>query len=124
MFATAPDLAAFCQMLLNGGIYGHQRLLTRATLAQFIALQRWRRIRAHLDGWSPLRIPQRHYFSAHSFGHLGFTGTSIWIDPDRQLFVILLANRVLSYTRERKDLDVRPPCMMRCRGPRLARPIP
>jgi len=35
-----------------------------------------------------------HYFSAHSFGHTGFTGTSIWIDPDRQLFVVLLTNRV------------------------------
>jgi CubicO group peptidase (beta-lactamase class C family) len=44
-----------------------------------------------------------HFFSAHSFGHTGFTGTSIWIDPDRQLFVVLLTNRVHP-TRENQKM--------------------
>jgi len=52
MFATGPDLAAFCQMLLNGGSYAHQRLLTRATLTQFIASQALRGQHTHpwMDG--------------------------------------------------------------------------
>jgi beta-N-acetylhexosaminidase len=95
VFSTAPDLAAFCQMLLNGGVYAHQRILRRATIAQFTAPQQLSG-GARTLGWA---VPtdggsSGHYFSAHSFGHTGFTGTSIWIDPDRQLFVVLLTNRV------------------------------
>jgi len=95
LFSTAPDLAAFCQMLLNGGVYAHQRVLRRATIAQFTTPQQLSGGTRTL-GWA---VPTEggssgHYFSAHSFGHTGFTGTSIWIDPDRQLFVVLLTNRV------------------------------
>ena len=95
VFSTAPDLAAFCQMLLNGGVYAHQRILRRATVAQFTTPQQLSGGTRTL-GWA---VPTEggssgHYFSAHSFGHTGFTGTSIWIDPDRQLFVVLLTNRV------------------------------
>jgi beta-glucosidase-like glycosyl hydrolase/CubicO group peptidase (beta-lactamase class C family) len=95
LFSTAPDLAAFCQMLLNGGVYAHQRILRRATIAQFTTPQQLSGGTRTL-GWA---VPTEggssgHYFSAHSFGHTGFTGTSIWIDPDRQLFVVLLTNRV------------------------------
>jgi beta-N-acetylhexosaminidase len=95
VFSTAPDLAAFCQMLLNGGVYANQRILRRATIAQFTTPQQLSGGTRTL-GWA---VPTEggssgHYFSAHSFGHTGFTGTSIWIDPDRQLFVVLLTNRV------------------------------
>jgi beta-N-acetylhexosaminidase len=95
VFSTAPDLAAFCQMLLNGGVYGHERILRRATVAQFTTPQQLSGGTRTL-GWA---VPTEggssgNYFSAHSFGHTGFTGTSIWIDPDRQLFVVLLTNRV------------------------------
>src|SRR3989449_1590906 len=97
IFSTAPDLAAFCQMLLNGGVYAHQRILRRATVAQFTTPQQLSGGTRTL-GWA---VPTEggssgHSFSAHSFGHTGFTGTSIWIDPDRQLFVVLLTNRVRS----------------------------
>ena len=95
LFSTAPDLAAFCQMLLNGGVYAHQRILRRATISQFTVPQALSGGTRTL-GWA---VPTEggssgHFFSAHSFGHTGFTGTSIWIDPDRQLFVVLLTNRV------------------------------
>ncbi len=109
MFATAPDLAAFCQMLLNGGMYEHQRLLTRATVSLFTAPQPLA-AGARTLGWmvpTPDSSSGR-YFSAHSFGHLGFTGTSIWIDPDRQLFVILLTNRVYPTRANDKITAVRP----------------
>ena len=104
LFSTAPDLAAFCQMLLNGGTYAHQRILRRATIAQFTTPQQLSGGTRAL-GWV---VPTEgsssgHFFSPHSFGHTGFTGTSIWIDPDRHLFVVLLTNRVHP-TRENQKI--------------------
>jgi beta-glucosidase-like glycosyl hydrolase/CubicO group peptidase (beta-lactamase class C family) len=109
VFSTAPDLAAFCQMLLNGGVYAHQRILRRSTLAQFTVPQQLSGGTRTL-GWV---VPTEgsssgHYFSAHSFGHTGFTGTTIWIDPDRQLFVVLLTNRVNPTRENHKIAEVRP----------------
>jgi beta-N-acetylhexosaminidase len=109
VFSTAPDLAAFCQMLLNGGVYAHQRILKRATIAQFTAPQQLSGGLRTL-GWA---VPTEggssgHYFGAHSFGHTGFTGTSIWIDPDKQLFVVLLTNRVNPTRENMKIAQVRP----------------
>jgi beta-N-acetylhexosaminidase len=109
VFSTAPDLASFCQMLLNGGVYAHQRILKRATIAQFTAPQKLSN-GARTLGWA---VPtdgssSGHFFSAHSFGHTGFTGTSIWIDPDRQLFVVLLTNRVNPTRENQKIAQVRP----------------
>ncbi|MGA2812290.1 MAG: glycoside hydrolase family 3 N-terminal domain-containing protein [Candidatus Acidiferrum sp.] len=109
LFSTAPDLAAFCQMLLDGGVYAHHRILRRATIAQFTTPQQLSNGTRTL-GWA---VPTEggssgHYFSPHSFGHTGFTGTSIWIDPDRDLFVVLLTNRVHP-TRENTQIQkVRP----------------
>jgi beta-N-acetylhexosaminidase len=109
VFSTAPDLGAFCQMLLNGGVYAQQRLLKRSTVAQFTVPQQLSG-RTRTLGWA---VPTEggssgHYFSAHSFGHTGFTGTSIWIDPDRQLFVVLLTNRVNPTRQNTKIQQVRP----------------
>ncbi|HEX4545472.1 MAG TPA: glycoside hydrolase family 3 N-terminal domain-containing protein [Candidatus Acidoferrum sp.] len=109
LFSTAADLAVFCQMLLNGGVYAHQRILRRATIAQFTTPQKLSGGTRTL-GWA---VPtdggsSGHYFSAHSFGHTGFTGTSIWIDPDRQLFVVLLTNRVHPTRDNSKIQQVRP----------------
>jgi beta-glucosidase-like glycosyl hydrolase/CubicO group peptidase (beta-lactamase class C family) len=108
VFSTAPDLAAFCQMFLNGGAYAHQRILRRATVAQFTTPQQLSGGTRTL-GWA---VPTEgglsgHYFSAHSFGHTGFTGTSIWIDPDRQLFVVFLTNRVHPTRENQKIQQVR-----------------
>jgi beta-glucosidase-like glycosyl hydrolase/CubicO group peptidase (beta-lactamase class C family) len=108
VFSTAPDLAAFCQMLLNGGVYAHQRILRRATVAQFTTAQQLSGGTRTL-GWA---VPtpgglSGHYFSEHSYGHTGFTGTSIWIDPDRQLFVVFLTNRVNPKRENQKIQQVR-----------------
>ena len=109
MFTTAADLAVFCQMLLNGGIYGHHRLLTRATISQFTAPQALAGNTRTLGWMMPTpNSSSGRYFSPRSFGHLGFTGTSIWIDPDRQLFVILLTNRVYPTRENDKIAAVRP----------------
>ncbi len=96
LFSTAGDLARFAQMMLYGGVFEHQRLFSRATMETFTA-------KAGVPGsdralgWdtkSPEGSSAGSLFSPRSYGHTGFTGTSIWIDPDRELFVILLTNRV------------------------------
>ncbi len=95
LFGTAGDLARFAQMMLNGGVLEHHRVAARATVERFTK-------RAGIPGssralgWDTPEPPSSagQYFSERSFGHLGFTGTSIWIDPDRRLFLILLTNRV------------------------------
>jgi CubicO group peptidase (beta-lactamase class C family) len=94
LFASARDVAAFSQMLLNGGQYGGVRLIKATTVARWTARQTPRSSRA--IGWDTPegRSSAGHYFSTRSFGHTGFTGTSIWIDPERGLFVVLLTNRV------------------------------
>jgi serine-type D-Ala-D-Ala carboxypeptidase len=94
LFSTAQDLAVFAQTILNQGAYGHRRLFAPATVAAFGTRQRASAERAL--GWDT-PAPESSagsYFSAASIGHTGFTGTSIWIDPERGLFVILLTNRV------------------------------
>jgi beta-N-acetylhexosaminidase len=109
LFSTAPDLAKFCQMYLNGGVYAHQRIVRRATIAEFTAPEQLSNGSRTL-GWA---VPtpgglSGHYFGPHSFGHTGFTGTSIWIDPDRKLFVIFLTNRVNPTRKNEKIQKVRP----------------
>jgi CubicO group peptidase (beta-lactamase class C family) len=126
MFATAPDLAEFCQMLLNGGMYAHQRLLSRGTISAFTAPQALAAGTYTLGWMAPTpNSSSGRYFSPRSFGHLGFTGTSIWIDPDRELFVILLTNRVNPTRANDKITAVRPAvhdAVINALG--LAHPIP
>jgi len=109
LFSTADDIAAFAQMILNGGIYGHERLLARSTIQQFTARQTIGDS-AHALGWDVPADPSSsgRYFSAKSFGHTGFTGTSLWIDPERKLFVVLLTNRVHPTRANEKIRQVRP----------------
>ena len=94
LFSSARDLAVFTQMLLNGGTYGDARIIRPTTAARWTARQRPDASRAL--GWdtpSPNSSAGR-YFSLRSFGHTGFTGTSVWADPEKELFVVLLTNRV------------------------------
>jgi CubicO group peptidase (beta-lactamase class C family) len=94
LFSTARDLVIFAQMLQNGGSYKGTRIVTPQTIARWTASQDPHSSRAL--GWdTPSDISSAgRYFSPRSFGHTGFTGTSIWFDPERELFVILLMNRV------------------------------
>jgi CubicO group peptidase (beta-lactamase class C family) len=99
LFSSARDLARFAQMLLNGGYFGGRRVLSPEIIEQFTRRQSAASSRAL--GWD---TPAEHssagdYFSERAFGHTGFTGTSMWLDPERDVFVILLTNRV-NPTRE------------------------
>jgi CubicO group peptidase (beta-lactamase class C family) len=92
LFGTASDLAVFAQMMLNGGTYDGVRIVGDSTVHLFTA-------RAAGDralGWEVADGTHGagSYLSGSAYGHTGFTGTSIWIDPDREMFVILLTNRV------------------------------
>lgn len=109
LFSTAADLSTFAQMMLNGGIYAQQRILPRAVVGQFTA-RVIVRDSARTLGWD---VPtgessSGHYFSGQSYGHNGFTGTSVWIDPQKGLFVILLTNRVHPSAKNDKIRAVRP----------------
>ena len=92
LFATATDLSVFAQMMLNGGTYNGVRIIADSTIQLFTT-----RAAGHRAlGWDTPTgsFGSGKYLSERAFGHTGFTGTSMWIDPDRDMFVILLTNRV------------------------------
>jgi CubicO group peptidase (beta-lactamase class C family) len=94
LFSTGSDLAVFAQMMLNGGEINGVRIVSDSTVALFTARTSQPGTRAL--GWDTCGHDGScgKYLSARAYGHTGFTGTSLWIDPDRDLFVILLTNRV------------------------------
>ncbi len=103
LFSTASDMAALAQMLLNGGVYKHRRFFSPATVRYWTARQNLPAGSSRALGWdtpSAVGSLAGDYFSAGSFGHTGFTGTSLWIDPNRKIAIVLLTNRVHP-TRER-----------------------
>jgi uncharacterized protein YbbC (DUF1343 family) len=98
MFSTAADLARFAQMMLNGGSLDGVRLFSPLTVAKFTEAQSppdqpiLRGLGWDID--SPYSGNRGELFPIGSYGHTGFTGTSIWIDPSTRSYVILLANSV------------------------------
>jgi len=98
LFGTADDLARFCQMMLDGGVAGGRRLFSPLTVEKFTTPQSapdqpvLRGLGWDID--SPLSGNRGDLFPVGSYGHTGFTGTSIWIDPFSRTYVILLANSV------------------------------
>src|ERR1041384_3085008 len=98
LFSTANDLAIYCQMILNGGTYGGARILSPLTVAEMMRP----RVVSTSGGTRGLGWDMNTSFSTNrgdlfplgSFGHTGFTGTSIWIDPATEMFLIFLSNRV------------------------------
>ena len=98
MFSTADDLARFAQMMLNGGELDGVRVFSPLTVAKFTEPQTppdqpiLRGLGWDID--SPYSRNRGELFPIGSYGHTGFTGTSIWIDPSTKTYVILLANSV------------------------------
>src|SRR5580693_3085534 len=96
VFSTADDLARFAQMMLNGGELDGVRVFNPLTVQKFTEPQSppdqpiLRGLGWDID--SPLSGNRGELFPIGSFGHTGFTGTSIWIDPSTKTYVILLAN--------------------------------
>ncbi|MDE2849116.1 MAG: serine hydrolase [Acidobacteriota bacterium] len=96
LFGTARDVAAFAQTMLNGGAYGERRIVNTDTVALFTRRAEFVPGSSRALGWDTPSDPSSagRYFSARSYGHTGFTGTSLWIDPELELIVVLLTNRV------------------------------
>jgi len=92
IFSSAHDLARFARMYLNNGTLDGVRIIKPETIALFTT----RQVQDRALGWQKPDGSNSagHLMSEHAFGHTGFTGTSIWIDPSRDVFVILLSNRV------------------------------
>jgi len=91
LFASAGDLAIFAHVMLSGG----RPILRPETVALFTRRESSPAGTSRALGWDTPSSPSHSgkYFSSNSFGHLGYTGTSLWIDPDRQLSITLLTNR-------------------------------
>jgi uncharacterized protein YbbC (DUF1343 family)/CubicO group peptidase (beta-lactamase class C family) len=98
LFGTADDLSIFARMVLNGGRWNGKRILAPLTVAKMTRRATPGNIPAAYGlGWdidSALSANRGDLFPIGSFGHTGFTGTSIWIDPLTRTFVIFLSNRV------------------------------
>jgi CubicO group peptidase (beta-lactamase class C family) len=107
LFSTARDLAIFARMMLNGGSVGSVSILEPATIARWTALQNPGSSRAL--GWdTPTpNSSAGKFFSPRSYGHTGFTGTSIWTDPERGVWVVLLTNRVYPTRDNNKHIILR-----------------
>ena len=106
LFATAEDVATFAHVLLQGG----PPLVRPETLALFTRREAAPAGTSRALGWDTPSSPSQSgkYFSARSFGHLGYTGTSLWIDPERQLSVTLLTNRTWPDCENKAIKKVRP----------------
>jgi CubicO group peptidase (beta-lactamase class C family) len=108
LFSTSRDLAAFMTMLLQKGTYGGREYLRSSTVETFT---RNPAPGSRLLGWdvkSPTGSSAGSLFSPSSYGHTGFTGTSVWVDPERDLCVIVLTNRVHPTRANTKLSGVRP----------------
>lgn len=98
VFSTADDLAKYCEMLLAGGEVGGKHILSPLTIQRFTSPNSppdqpvLRGLGWDID--SPYSAPRGELFPIGSYGHSGFTGTSLWLDPASHTFVVLLTNSV------------------------------
>ena len=117
LFSTARNLATFAQMYLNGGTYNGKRILSAGTIKLFMERQSIPPDTTRALGWDTASDGNRTatpfnfagpLSSPRAIMHTGFTGTSIYIDPDRDAFIILLSNRVYPTRNNNLIAKVRP----------------
>ena len=106
LFSTAEDLARFAHSMLHGG----RPILRPETVALFTHRESAPAGTSRALGWDTPSSPSQSgkYFGPRSFGHLGYTGTSLWIDPDRELSITLLTNRTWPDCANQAIKQVRP----------------
>lgn len=106
MFSTAEDMARFAHAMLNGGY----PILRPETVDLFARRESSPAGTSRALGWDTPSAPSQSgkYFGPRSFGHLGYTGTSLWIDPDRQLSITLLTNRTWPDCQNQAIKKIRP----------------
>jgi uncharacterized protein YbbC (DUF1343 family) len=96
VFSTAADLTRYARAMLSRGAWGGRRVLDEPAFERFISRQETSKGGRTL-GWdldSSFATHRSALLSPHAFGHGGYTGTALWIDPDKDLFVLFLSNRV------------------------------
>jgi uncharacterized protein YbbC (DUF1343 family)/CubicO group peptidase (beta-lactamase class C family) len=113
LFSTADDLAIYCQMILNGGEYQGRRILSPLTVAR---MREGRHSGGNGQdglvrglGWdlfTGFSANRGDLFPVGSFGHTGFTGTGLWLDPASESFVVFLSNRVHPKLDPKQPADV------------------
>ncbi|HMF91956.1 MAG TPA: serine hydrolase [Candidatus Angelobacter sp.] len=105
-FGQAESVATFAQCLLNGGA----PLFQAHTVELFTRRENFPAGTSRALGWDTPSPPSQSgkYFSPRAYGHLGYTGTSLWIDPDRQLSVTLLTNRTWPDRSSQAIKEIRP----------------
>ncbi len=119
LYSTTGDLVRFARMIMNGGKLDNKVYMQESTIRKFLSHPEGLRAL----GWD-VRSPGGSssagtLFSTASYGHLGYTGTSIWIDPTRNLAVIFLCNRVYPTSENIKIRKFRPllhDTVVRCLG--------
>lgn len=106
LFSSAADVAKFALWMLNGG----KPILRPSTLQLFTSPQPVRTGYARALGWDRVSQPSSsgRFFSQSSYGHLGYSGTSLWIDPEKRLSVTLLTNRTWPHRESQAIRQVRP----------------
>lgn len=106
LFSPVEELAIFAQTLLAGG----SPILRPETISLFTRRESEPAGTSRALGWDTPSSPSQSgkYFGSRSYGHLGYTGTSLWIDPDRQLSITLLTNRTWPDCSNQAIKQVRP----------------
>ena len=110
LFANTESLAAICQMMLNNGIYNGRRYLSTKIINEFTHSAGIDSTSERGFGWDkPSAFSSAgKYISDDSFGHYGYTGTTVWIDPINDVFIIHLSNRVYPSRNNIKIRKFRP----------------
>ncbi len=113
VFSTADDLALYCQMILSGGSLNNARILSQMGVARMTEgrASGGNAIDGNVRGlgwdiFTGFSANRGDFFPVGSFGHTGFTGTGLWLDPTSQTFVIFLSNRVHPKLDSKKPADV------------------
>jgi beta-glucosidase-like glycosyl hydrolase/CubicO group peptidase (beta-lactamase class C family) len=108
LFSNANDLVKLYQMYLNGGYYGGAKYMNEETITQFTSCVNCRQGNRRGLGFDKKDPEHKHKSpicdeaSLQSYGHTGFTGTMVWIDPERDLIFIFLSNRINPSTNNNK----------------------
>lgn len=111
LFSTLDDMGRYAQMLLRNGYYDQMKHLRSSTIDRFTSRQNIVEGSTRALGWdTPRRKGSLYgkYFSEEAFGHTGYTGTSMIIDPKYDIIVILLTNRVYPSREQQKIYQFRP----------------
>lgn len=117
LFGNANDLAKLMQMYLNEGTYGGKRFIAKESIQEFTKYQypenenrRGLGFDKPLLEYDPIKSSVAKDASPSSYGHSGYTGTFVWVDPDEELIYIFFSNRVFPTRNNRKiyQLNIRP----------------